>query len=677
MLPSRTAALLAGLAIAATAPAAHAQAPDSARADAVLRLGEMRVHGTRALSTAGGTSALEVVRDSLRLPAAPTLEDVLREIPMLHVRTNSRGEAEILARGSESRQVAVLVDGIPLTLNWDGRADVSVLPATAVSGLRFGRGLASMLHGPNVLGGVIELAVAGEHAAGSSVSLVSGYDHAGGYGGSATATVSLEPGTGSLLLRGGAGFRSTPGATLARGVLEPLPATRPGLRLNTDARSVDAFAAARYRAASGAWLSATTSAYAGERGIAAELDATAPRFWRYPHVARNLAVVSGGAGFHDTPFGGRGDVEFSVGYDVGRTEILAFSDRSYAQQTGFENGDDRTLTLRLLGDHSVGGRGDVRAAFTLADVLHDEHVPAGAQRYRQRLWSAGAESVWRLPHTVGPLHDVRISFGGARDGADNRATGDKPGVPAAAAWGARAGASALLRQNMSVHAGASRRARFPALREAFSGAIDRFAPNPDLGPEYLTAMETGVTAYFGMTQLQVVAFAHHLDGAIVRVSLPDRRFMRVNENATRSRGLEVLAARSFANATVGGDLTVQSARLITPSLRHGRLENQPATAGSLFARSRLPLQADGGLSAAWTGRQFCLASSGDDIELAAGSRISADLRRQFTVRRAPGADLLSRMEARLALDNLTNTARYDQCGLPQPGRLASLQIRLF
>jgi iron complex outermembrane recepter protein len=649
--------------------------PDSVRAETVLRLGEVRVHGTRALSTVGGTSAVEVSRDSMRLSAAPTLEEMLRDMPMLHVRTNSRGEAEVLSRGSESRQVALLVDGIPLTLTWDGRADVSVIPATAISELRFSRGLSSMLHGPNVLGGVVEASITGEHARPPrSVSFVSGHDEAGGISGSGTATLPLDVSGGSLLLRGGASHRNTPGATLARGIVEPVPATRARLRLNTDARSTDAFAAARYRGASGAWLSATTSHSTGERGVAAELNATAPRFWRYPLVARTLAVVSGGSGFHDTPFGGTGDLEFSVGYDVGRTEIVAYRDRSYAERTAFEDGDDRTLTIRLLGDHSLGRSGDLRASLIVADIQHDEAVPAGSYRYAQRLWSAGAETVWRVDGVAGPLRDVRVSFGGAWDLADTRATGDKPGVPASDAWGARTGVSALLRDHVGVHAGISRRARFPALREAFSGALDRFAPNPQLGPERLTAVEAGATAHFGRGQLQVVAFAHNLDDAIVRVALPDRRFMRVNENGSRSRGIELLSGWSSGGFSVGGDMTLQSARLITAT-GNGAMENQPAIFGSLHTRLRLPLDLGASLDGTFTGRQSCLSSSGETVRLAAGTRVGGDIRRQWSLRRAGG--LLARIEGRIAVDNATDTALYDQCGLPRPGRLASFQLRVF
>ncbi len=133
-----------------------AQAPESSRPVKVHSIEEVTVRSSRPVATAGGASAIEAEIDSLETPVAASVEEVLRQLPALHVRTNSRGEAELSARGSESRQVAVLLDGIPITLAWDARADVSVIPATGLQEVTYTRGLSSMLHGPNVLGGVVE-----------------------------------------------------------------------------------------------------------------------------------------------------------------------------------------------------------------------------------------------------------------------------------------------------------------------------------------------------------------------------------------------------------------------------------------------------------------------------------------------------------------------------------------
>ena len=92
------------------------------RADSVMRVPGITVQGTKAVTTVGGSSAIQLQLDSIPTPPAATLDQLLRRMPLLHVRTNSRGESELSARGSESRQVAVLVDGVPITLAWDARA---------------------------------------------------------------------------------------------------------------------------------------------------------------------------------------------------------------------------------------------------------------------------------------------------------------------------------------------------------------------------------------------------------------------------------------------------------------------------------------------------------------------------------------------------------------------------
>ena len=46
---------------------------------------------------------------------------------------------------------------MPLTIGWDHRTDLSIIPLSAARSVTLLRGLASVLHGPNVLGGVVEI----------------------------------------------------------------------------------------------------------------------------------------------------------------------------------------------------------------------------------------------------------------------------------------------------------------------------------------------------------------------------------------------------------------------------------------------------------------------------------------------------------------------------------------
>jgi len=669
-------------AIAAFAPPSFAQSADSSRSGMIIfDIPEILIQAPRPITTVGGASALEVSVDSLALPAAATFEQALRELPMVHVRTNSRGEAEISTRGSDSRQVAVLVDGVPLSLAWDARADVSVIPATALREIVYTRGLSSMLYGPNVLGGVIETSVGRSESQpeSHSVELTTGADNLGGHGSTITTAFPFQSGRGQWLARAGVGYRNSPGQPLADGVVEPL-SNDDDLRSNTDADNVDGFVALRHRTRGGAWLSFSGSSFREERGIAAELGVDDARFWRYPHVSRTLAVVSAGTGDRTSPFGGRGDIEASLGLDRGRTEIDSYTSRAYDELDGFEDGKDRTLTVRLLADQSLGRRGELRGAFTLANIRHEEIIPDGEFTYRQRLWSAGGENIWRLiDGRSGAINSLSVSAGGAYDVGETPETGGREALDRISEWGGRVGMSlGVAGGNTVVHAGASRRGRFPSLRELYSGALNRFVPNPDLVPEKLVALEAGVTTRVGNGEIQAVAFRHVVTDAVVRITLEDRRFMRVNRNELESAGVELLCSQAIGPVALSGNLTLQNVDLTdTEADETHKPENLPEAFGGVGARFPLLLGARGGAEARYTGSQFCIdPGTGEDAELDSGAIVGGYIARAWPFGAAP-ASTFSQIEARLAIDNAGDRALYDQCGLPQPGRRVRFEVRVF
>ena len=655
--------------------AVAAQARDSIPQDTTIyRVPGIQVRAARAVTDIGGSSATEIRLEDLILPAAPTTADVLREIPALHVRTNSRGEAEISVRGSESRQVAVIVDGVPLTLGWDARTDVSVFPAGAITDISFTRGLSTLLQGPNVLGGVVEMSLGRRRFdVESSVSAQASVDGEGGYAASALSERPFTTGNGRGAVRFGVGWMDTPGFPLPGGVEEPVP-SGDGLRLNTDAQNLSGFLSAAWESEDGPWSRVSASSFRAERGIGAEIGADEPRFWRYPDMSRTVVALSGGTGFHQTPWG-RGDLEASVGVDFGTTTIDSYTSRAYDQIDETEVGDDRTTTLRLTGDHTIGSRGDVAMALTWSDINHTATVGDLVEDYQQRLSSVALETHWELlGERAGPIESLRFTVGGAWDRATTPKTGGRTSLGTIDDWGGRLGLSALVRDGRTMlHAGVSRRGRFPSLRESYSEALNRFVPNPDLGPEHLVAFETGVTTKMGSGELQIVGFRHDLSGAIRRVTLENRMRMRVNSDALESTGIEILASQRLGRVGVGGDFTVQSVNLI-PSGAFASVEpeNVPEASGSLWAEIPLGAGVEFRPVMRYTGTQFCQdPNSGDDVELEAGTWIEGALSKVWETGRGRG------VETRVSVDNLGNTALYDSCGLPRAGRLLRFSIRVF
>jgi iron complex outermembrane receptor protein len=669
--------IVAALALLFCASAVWPQEPDTIPPpDSVVAIGGLTVQVARPVTTAGGASALTAGIDSVPATPAPTLEDVLRRMPLVQIRENSRGEAQPQLRGMESRRVAVLVDGVPITLGWDNRTDLSIVPLAAARQLTVVRGLSSVLYGPNALGGVVLVSIGdgSSEAVPPPLQLAGGLDNIGGTSLALGLARTFSSEAGELVLRAGGGYRNRSAVPLASGVGQPAPGD-PDERLNSDFEHGNGYVVARYEANGGEWISLSSFGFVSERGVPPELHTTDPRLWRYPKSSRWVTALSGGTGWSETPWG-QGDLEASVGLDFGETEIDTYESLAYDAITGGEEGRDRTLSLRLLGDHTLGD-GILRSAFTLAETRHKELIePDERATYRQRLWSLGLEVEHPLFDDGGSAPRARVSVGVSVDGSDTPETGSRPSRDAIWGWGARAGGTLTIGEgNIFLHGGLSRRIRFPALRELYSGALGKFVVNENLDPEVLGVAELGLTAGTRGLELQVVGFYQRLTDAIVRVSLGDGRLQRQNRDRIRSLGVELLASYQWRRFSLTGDLTLKDVAQEDPTAPSGQAEPeyQPWIAGGLGLSARLGFEVWGTGRLRHLGPRYCV-----HPDLDSQVRLSSDTWVDFEFGR--GFDLggnARRLELVLALDNITDTAVYDQCGLPQPGRLARIQFRIF
>jgi iron complex outermembrane recepter protein len=304
-------------------------------------------------------------------------------------------------------------------------------------------------------------------------------------------------------------------------------------------------------------------------------------------------------------------------------------------------------------------------------VTYDEQIDEDAPlRYRQRLWSAGTEAEWELPALT------QLSGGVVVDGASTPESGDKPPLGALSTWGARVGVATEALEPVRLHAAVSRRARFPALRELYSGALGRFEPNPGLKPERLFGAEAGVTATRSGVELQGVLFHHRLADAIVRVPVGDNMLRRENRDGIRSTGVELLGEWQRGGLSLQGDATLQQIRVLDPSVSSGERhpEHNPEVRVGADVGVPLPLRLRGLAAVRYTGRQYCVNPDLEQtVALDAQTRVDLGMDRSWTLR---GAGVLQTLRAALALDNVGDRAVYDQCGMPQPGRTLRLSLEL-
>ena len=679
----RTTVVVACLLAAAPTLARAQVSSDSAKADSASRqLKAVKVSATRAAGVVGGAGAVIIRPQELRSSPAPLLHEALRESPFVLVRQNSRGEMEISVRGSDSRQAAVLVDGVPLTLGWDHRTDPSLIPVTGTERMVIVRGVGSLLNGPNTLGGSIEIShdPLGQPAAGR-LSAGAGVDQTGAMVGTlGFGKRIVEFANGGLSLSTGVAHRDRNGFVLPKGAVDPTE--KDGLRTGSDQRETDGFATLRWNNTRGSSVGFSVSGYNAERGVPPEEHiATGARYWRYPYARRVFGMFSANTGVFKTPLG-HGSVDVGVGVNNGNFKISTFTDRTYATTNGEELGDERTTTARVAVMHSVGPA-TLRASYTNADIKYAETLsPTPAVDYQQKLSSAGVEL------EIPILSRTQIAGGFVFDDAKTPLTGGRtPLQQPFDNTGWRVGVSHELTSRLHLHGSASERSRFPALRELYSGALNRFRPNPDLKPETLLGIEAGFTvselvSSVAQSTLQVIGFRNRLDDAVVRITLSNpTRFMRVNRDRIESSGAEILTGFVFGTiaeraVSLNADATIQRIKLFdqTAGDLERRAENNPEQRGRVELGVPLPAAVRVFAVARYTGKQYCLnAGSGnfDDIKSQTVGDLAAQ--RSFTV--AKGGPFRA-LKALLSLDNVGNSTVYDQCGLPQPGRTARLTMTL-
>ncbi|HSM03477.1 MAG TPA: TonB-dependent receptor [Longimicrobiales bacterium] len=662
-------AVVAVLATCVAPMAVAAQTPDTLP----VLLPGLRITVERTATEEGGAARLVVPLDTLAPRIAASAEDVLRETPLIRIRRNARGQAQPFLRGGDDRQVAVLVDGVPITLGYDHRADLSVLPVTGARTLAFTRGPAPLSFGPNVTLGAVELDVGGATQGappppGLRLAAV----------GTAPAGVQLEARAGGrvglssrlLDVHGGAWFVDRPGLAVPGGA-EPSPWLEgpDGLRMASDLRRHGGFLSARLGGPSSGWVGVTGVATDGDRGVEPETHVETPRFWRYPEESAQMLVGSAGTpGFRTS----LGELTATVHGGLRTSDLLIedYASAAYAEVAGTERWDDRTSTVRGVLQLRPSPSAVVRLSGTASSTRHLEAIDAGPeQRYRQRLWSGAVEGSW----SVGA---VEVDLGVALDAADTPAAGDKPPLARQEAWGARAGLAWSARPGLRLHTAAARRVRFPSLRELYAGPLSRFEPNPELEPERLAAIEGGATWTGGRGTLQVVGFHRDLADGIVRVALPGTRpprFQRQNLDLVRSTGLELLLDGTLGPVDVRGDMTLQRVRGSEDGATRD-VDYAPARAGAVAVGTTLPWKVRGEAAARWESEQTCRSpGTPESGTFSSDPALDLELRRGF---RLAGSGLPGFLEATVRLDNVTDALVFDQCGLPRPGRTLSVGIRI-
>lgn len=222
---------------------------------------------------------------------ARTLDEALRLMPGIYVRTGGDGTPRMDVRGFRSRHVLLLINGVPANSTADGQFDPARISMDAIREIKVSYGSSSVLYGDNAMAAVIEITTI-DSTPDVTVNVSAGAPDHWGAGGGFSRT------TGNWSFAATATTFDTDGFRLPDS-FAPTPIEDGGRRQNSDRDRGDVRGAVGYRFSPSLSLSSEWFFGAGSHGVpgsvindASDIFAQAPRFERVEEYRLGSGLVS-------------------------------------------------------------------------------------------------------------------------------------------------------------------------------------------------------------------------------------------------------------------------------------------------------------------------------------------------------------------------------------------------
>jgi iron complex outermembrane receptor protein len=511
--------------------------------------------GVTEVSVTAEASPLSPVADTLERSEIVNQEDVnvasaLDALPGVELdhATNNRNESLIRIRGFSTRgQVSFNVDGIPVSMPYDGRIDFSRFLTSDLSEIQVAKGYSSPLLGPNALGGSINLVSKQPEKKLDADALIGT-----GSGDMLLSSLHLGSRWQHFYLQGSVDWLQQDFMPISGNF--PLNSFQP-----TYERNQSDFRDEKYSGRF-AWTPRGQDQYVfsytnqkGEKGVplyagsnsAATFSSTAYRKW--PYWNKDSYYFNS-----NTALGEASSIKFRLFYDHFKNDFDFYDDATYTtmKKSNSEHSiyDDHADGASMEFTNRSIRRNMFSGSFFFKDDIHKEiDIYPGRSPYpltsptlydREQLVSIGFQDVitissraratfgFSADHLKGMQAEV---FNSAMTATQALVCASSPSNTSVAGctahvwnYNPQASVSYTLSKKDTLFVTFADRGRFPLLMDSYSYKLQSAIPNPDLEPEHSRNWDIGYSHAFGLkTVAQIEYFNENLRNAIESVTIVD------------------------------------------------------------------------------------------------------------------------------------------------------------
>lgn len=449
----------------------------------VFELGSVVVTG----KSQGNAVSAERVLDSESIATLDkdTVGTAVAVLPGGSLSRNSRNEDTVSLRGFDARQVPLYIDGVPLYVPYDGYVDFGRFTTFDLAQIRVAGSGASLMYGPNTLGGAINL-VSRKPQSGFEGNAAAGY----ATGNERKAAVNLGGNQGSWYYQVGASYLSADNFPLPSGFtdykVKPTDIgssrenayhtdQRLSLKLGITPNATDEYALGYVR-------------QDGEKGnpVYTGTSNSGIRYWRWPYWDTDNLYFTSRTGLNAS-----NELKTRIYRSTYRNSINAFSDARYAvmlNNTSFPSYYDDSSTGASVewANTALSGHA-LQVALHYKEDKHEERNPLSPTKdYRDVATSVAIED------RISLSRDWNVRLGASHDQRDAMEVYYWPTGTTNANNAVAELSHTLDSQGTEIVGVLSHKTRFPTIKDRYSARMGAALPNPDLKPESANHLELGI-----------------------------------------------------------------------------------------------------------------------------------------------------------------------------------------
>ncbi len=447
----------------------------------------------------------------------------LRFIPGLHMTKNSKGEAGFQLRGYGQRQISVFLDGIPISLPYDGKLDVSQLVGDRLQSIRVARGTGSALYGTNTLGGSVNILTTSPANTTRVNWRLEGSDH-----GRYFSSIYANHRVGKLSFNLDVAWEKADEFKLSHN-FTPTINEDGGRRENSACDKLSGRFKMQYQINQKHTLGLNYSRIDNRQEVPVDSRSGRPRFWRFPEWRKN--IVSLNSRHVLTDFMALRSVFY---YDNYYNLLRSYSDASF----------DTVRWKSTYDDHSLGGMiypsldllpfGTTNGILAIKqDVHREEFRNFGFDRYAMVTWTTGLEQDIRIDKRNTLVAGFDFNYLKPTEAAESDLRDAIFLTNGQIAWKYK------QRPSLQLHVAIGKKSRFPTLKELYSERLGRTVPNPQLSEEHAYNSEIGLRYQQKHNYIQAVVFHNRMRDLIEVRQLGDEQMQMQNIGKAGITGFEV------------------------------------------------------------------------------------------------------------------------------------------